>query len=266
MSRKFKFVLFLLHFSPLDPVDQLVDTFEQVPCPLIDSSTGFAAPPDPAPSAPPAPADDEEEGFMFVEQPTPDLSLFTFTSTFPGTRDEEEEEEEEEEENKEGKKEDESLEKEEHVETASFILSNMDNSSGFVVVIPECFNLDVPLAGFQPPHATEDKQEEEKKEVTHNAAVVHVTPSCSESTATPVPVPVPEPQPQPVSPNTARRREFVPDRVTLQRLWSRKSTDPLRYATGLVNTVSDLVSKHVKVATTCTMDNEEEEPYENEVN
>ena len=220
-----------------------MDTFEQLSYPLASSSAGFAPPPDSIPSAPSLPpADEDEEGFMFVQQP-PVLSIAS-SDSFQHIPDQED--------HSASNQEEEHESDDEAEETASVVSQKSDNSE-FCIVIPECFKLDVPLSGFKQPHRTE----EEEREATPSPGG-YVTPP-SEPVPKPEPVPPPRVLPEVVSPNTARR-QFMPDRVTLQRVWSRRSTDPLRYATGLVNTVSDLVSKHVRVT---AKDSEEDEAQVN---
>ena len=220
-----------------------MDTFEQVSYPLASSSAGFATPPHPIepippspPSLPPSAAEDDEEGFMFVLQPSV-LSIASSDSFqhVSGSMHNQEE--------CNVNDDDEDDEDDDEADETNSVVSQKSDNSEFCVVIPECFKLDVPLSGFKPPNHIEEEQEEERKEERE------ATPSPGGYVTPPTePVPPPEPvPPEDVSPNTARR-QFTPDRVTLYRVWSRRSTDPLRYATGLVNTMSDLVSKHVRVA------------------
>ena len=234
-------------------MQQLVDTFEHITYPQLpptNESTGFTPLPDPVPSAPPPPNEEVEEGFTLVQQPTPILSLTSSDSIHqqPVTSHEEEEEEEEEEE-------------------MSSIVSQKSDDSEFIVVIPACFKLDLPLEGFEAKVEDEkEMQDEEEEEVKEQEVVQEVeeeegrgsTPGVGDGYVTPPsevegpspvdPVLVPptlEPQAEP--PNSAPRREFVPDRITLQTVWCRRSRDPVQYATGFVNTMSNLMDKHVRV-------------------
>ena len=228
-------------------MQQLAETFEHINYPQLppaDGSTGFIALSDPSPSAPPPPNEEEKEGFTFVQQPTPLLSLASNDSIhqLPASSHEEEEEEEEE---------------------MRSIVSQKSDDSEFVVVVPACFKLDLPLEGFDPPQSVEQKEKEEDKEKegeredtpTCNGGDGYVTPPSEIDTSL---VTVTMLEPEAVSPNTARRRDFVPDRMTLQRVWCRRSHDPIQYATGLVNTMSDLVNKHVRVAPPTKQSSDEE--------
>ena len=101
----------------------------------------------------------------------------------------------------------------------------------FVVVIPDCFKLDVPLPGFSPP------VEEPPLSPTHASCDSEVTSSVN------IQSPPTQTTPTDESPDTIRKR-FVP-RDTLDAAWTSRSMNPLRYAVGMVNTVADLVDNHV---------------------
>ena len=170
------------------------------------------------------------------------------------------------------------------METESVASDDSASSDDFVVVIPDCFNLDLPLstdpsrtdvntscddfefmAGlYDQVSVTDDVMLQ-----SHDSIVVH-EPTSSETIVNPAPVPLPEdsvpvpvpppedsaphpisePQapptsdPQTTPPGTSprmRRREFVPERVTLREVKDARLLNPLTVATGLVNTVAHLV-------------------------
>ena len=142
----------------------------------------------------------------------------------------------------------------------------------FVVVIPDCFNFDLPLSA----HTSHDVMTRSCDEFeymagshdqftmtddimtrSHDSTVVH-EPTPSEPVTDQVPPPpedsVPCPKPEPQTPPTwepkttatgtspqMRRRAFVPERVTLRGVKDARLTNPLTVATGLVNTVAHLV-------------------------
>ena len=198
----------------------MVESFENIIYPMFTPSSdptnslGFYNP-----TAPPLP-EGLEEDFTMVPQLTPIISLSSMDSINQPPAESVVDEEEEEE------------------ECAS--VANSD-SSEFEIVIPECFKLEVPLPGFEQPSITDEDEEQqqgggEQEEEEERSCV------------TPPSEFVPEPILDLTANSPSRaRREFKPDRVTLQRVWSRKSHDPMRYAIGLVNTVSDIVEKHVKL-------------------
>ena len=114
----------------------------------------------------------------------------------------------------------------------------------FLVVIPDCFKLDVPLTDFKPP--VSEPPSPDKENVT---PIINEVQSTTTSTTNEEPIPLNdlgkvEPQPD-ESPNTFRKRLGTFGRETLDAAWASRSRNPLRYALGAVNTVADLVDQHV---------------------
>ena len=130
------------------------------------------------------------------------------------------------------------------------------DSDDFVVIVPDCFDLSKPLPGYTPPVIEPEFQNpfpilscdslvtsfvRSEPEVRHKPAAIHPS-------APPQPSNTVETSSSGNSPPTGRR-EFVPRRYTLQNVKdARLYTNPLALATGLVNTVSDLVSDRVRIA------------------
>lgn len=150
-----------------------------------------------------------------------------------------------------------------------------DSEDDFVVVIPDCFNLDVPLTTCPSHDITTQSCDEfefmngshdqfagpdDIMTQSHDSVVVHTPPTTDSRPTVPIPVlyrdPAPHPNPQSqttadepktnpptsagTSPRTGRRL-FVPERVKLRDVKDARLTNPLTVATGLVNTVADLV-------------------------
>ena len=140
-----------------------------------------------------------------------------------------------------------------------------DSEDDFVVVIPDCFNLDIPLTSHSAPHSMTHSRHDfvltgtsPDPAPTTAAAAGDVMARSSDSTPVPVPSqpPVPHVDPGQQTPPTAavpnkpkttgaspqtERRQFVPSRVTLRGVKDARLRNPLTMATGLVNTVTDLV-------------------------
>ena len=121
------------------------------------------------------------------------------------------------------------------------------DDSDFVVVIPDCFDLDKPLPGFSSIRSLSSLNEPSASLKSHDS---HVT---SQDETVPPKVEAPaDPQLVPVggaSPDAARKANFVPERITLKQVRdSRLYCNPITVATGLVNTVTDLVDKRVNFA------------------
>lgn len=123
-----------------------------------------------------------------------------------------------------------------------------EEDEDFVVVIPDCFKLDVPLTGFTPPIEeplspvkTEELITFKKDEVVNNKQESVATVPCDNE-----------------SPNTARKRLGGFGRDTLDNAWTSRSRNPLRYAVGVVNTVADLVDQHVHFASQKSQSTEDE--------
>ena len=144
-----------------------------------------------------------------------------------------------------------------------------------MVVIPDCFNLDVPLStclshdfttqscdDFEFMNGSHDQfvAPDDIMTKSHDSVVVHTPPTTDSRPTVPVPSPpqVPAPYPGPqsqtiaaeptvnptaaagTSPRTGRRL-FVPERVKLRDVKDARLTNPLTVATGLMNTMADLV-------------------------
>lgn len=119
-----------------------------------------------------------------------------------------------------------------------------DDDDDFVVVIPDCFKLDIPLSGFDLPEQILSPVDNEE------------TPTCNEDTtptindeATPTCTANNETVLNNESPTTIRKRLGTFGRDTLDDAWTSRSKNPLRYALGVVNTVTDLVDQHVHFST-----------------
>ena len=120
------------------------------------------------------------------------------------------------------------------------------NDSDFVVVIPDCFDLDKPLPGFSSIRSTTSLDD---PTASIKSCGSHVT-SQDEIPQPKVDVLVtgvdPEPSVGGASPDTARKANFVPERITLKQIKDgRRYHNPITVATGLVNTVTDLVDRHI---------------------
>ena len=122
------------------------------------------------------------------------------------------------------------------------------DDSDFVVVIPDCFDLDKPLPGFSSIRSTTSLDDPTASIKSRDS---HVT---SKDDTVPPKVEAPPPRPaersppssSETSPETVRKMTFVPQRITLRQVKdSRLYRNPITMATGLVNTVTDLVDKRV---------------------
>lgn len=134
------------------------------------------------------------------------------------------------------------------------------NDDDFVVVIPDCFKLDVPLDGFTPP-VMEPLSPVRENPVTNSNILTTPTPedntvstpiSNDNKDATPIPEDIPEEAqtetqtpPTSKSPNSIHKPFGLFGRDTLEAAWTSRSTNPFRYAVGVVNTVTELVDQHV---------------------
>lgn len=120
------------------------------------------------------------------------------------------------------------------------------DDSDFVVLIPDCFDLDKPLPGFSIKSTTSlnEPTDSIKSHDSHVTSKGEIISPKAELPHAPV-----EPAVGAVggaSPETARKASFVPERITLKQVKdSRLYRNPITVATGLVNTVTDLVDKRV---------------------
>ena len=130
------------------------------------------------------------------------------------------------------------------LETASVSSADSDD---FFVVIPDCFDVSKPLPGYTPP-VIQPQYPVPPPILSHDVMTrssdSHITSSIVEE---PKPT-LTNSTPSQTTPPTARR-EYVPQRVTLKNVRdARMYRRPFTVATGLVNTMSDLVSRKVKIA------------------
>lgn len=133
------------------------------------------------------------------------------------------------------------------VETASIASHVSDDSDDFVVIIPDCFDLNKPLPGYDrdlTPPATQDQQAEGEESVIEEPPTPQATTELLPSTQLPSEPHGMTPPAVTTSPPTARKGSF--GRVTLQTVKDGGFRNPLTIATGFMNTMSDLVEEHVR--------------------
>ena len=146
------------------------------------------------------------------------------------------------------------------MDAASVISHASNNSEDFVIVIPDCFDLDKPLAGFTAPDMSHDNhltppanqdQEPEQQETISNEPPTP-TPTPTPQTAIPGALPPPPELPSHVqtSPPKASASPLAPPkgnfgRVTFQTVKDGRFCNPLTIATGFVNSMSDFVEEHI---------------------
>ena len=112
--------------------------------------------------------------------------------------------------------------------------------SDFVVVLPDCFDLDKPLSGFSSLRSSVCDPTASIKSHDSQVTSQQNTPSVKVETPSHV-----TPLVGGASPDTARKANFVPERITLKQVKESRLYNPITMATGLVNTVTDLVDKRV---------------------
>lgn len=134
---------------------------------------------------------------------------------------------------------------------------NTDDDEDFVVVIPDCFKLEVPLDGFTPPVTEPLSPVKENPIPTVNEqttptpdVTTETTPISNDKATTPTPdeddqQTQPQTPPSSNSPGSVHKPFALFGRDTLGAAWTSRTTNPLRYAVGVVNTVTDLVDQHV---------------------
>lgn len=121
----------------------------------------------------------------------------------------------------------------------------------FVVVIPDCFKLDKPLEGFTPDGTTPVTEDPPPVQLQQEQPSLSPTPSPPPTSPPPplFPPVVSQPGKSPqTSPKPIPKREgdtFVPDRIKFSDAWMSRSRNPLTYAVGLINTVTDLAEQHI---------------------
>ena len=149
-------------------------------------------------------------------------------------------------------------------------------------MIPDCFRLDVPLTGFNPPQEIQSPVNEipsldfnesdnvinsEATPTCNNVTSFEATPTHNNDTTTVSATPTCNDESsndETESPNTTRKRTSNFGRDTLDNAWTSRSKNPLRYALGVVNTVTDLVDNHVHFSSQKSHD--ETTPTESNVN
>ena len=149
------------------------------------------------------------------------------------------------------------------METDSIASDASGSDDEFVVVIPDCFNLELPLSAHSPrpshdlmTRSCEDEYMIGSHDQSHDSTVPPPSePVTNPTTLSPPQDSVPRPKPNPQTPPTSEpkatssagtspqtgRRSFVPERVTLRDVKDARLTNPLTVASGLVNTVTHLV-------------------------
>ena len=137
------------------------------------------------------------------------------------------------------------------MDTASVFSHVSDDSEDFVVVIPDCFDLDKPLPGFSAPTVSHDdymtppvNQEPEQQETLTTPTPQPVTPG---TVLSPPDLPShvqTSPPKASTSPPAPRKGNF--GRVTFQTVKDGKFCNPLTIATGFVNSMSDFVEEHIR--------------------
>ena len=166
-------------------------------------------------------------------------------------------------------------------ETASVVSHASCDSDDFVVVIPDCFNLDVPLKGYVPLHLRKEEEEETHdshmtlhanledqgddsdleiiedpfvrssrpqggEEVITEQPSLDGIPRPKSPTSTTKPAPTSELPAQNYPPGSSKTASsFVPERITLKNVRDARIRNPLTLATGLVNSFSDLMQEHL---------------------
>ena len=118
------------------------------------------------------------------------------------------------------------------------------DDSDFVVVLPDCFDLDKPLPGFSSLRSLNSINKPTTSIKSHDSHVTSQDGSITPKVEAPA-----DAQPAPVggaSPDAARKASFVPERITLKQVKDgRLYRNPITVATGIVNTVTELVDKRV---------------------
>ena len=110
------------------------------------------------------------------------------------------------------------------------------DDSDFVVIIPDCFDLDKPLPGYSSIRSTTSLNEPTDSINSHTSKD---EPKVDDPTD-------PQPSVGGASPETARKANFVLERITLKQVKDgRLYRNPITLATGLVNTVTDLVDRRI---------------------
>ena len=117
------------------------------------------------------------------------------------------------------------------------------DDSDFVVVLPDCFDLDKPLSGFSSLRSSINDPTASVK--SHDSQVISQQDTASVKAKPPSHVNDHLPPVGGASPDTARKANFVPERITLKQVKDSRIYNPITMATGLVNTVTDLVDKRV---------------------
>jgi hypothetical protein len=127
-----------------------------------------------------------------------------------------------------------------HLDDAASVASD---DSDFVVVLPDCFDLGKPLSGFSSLRSSIIDPTTSIK--SHDSQVTSQQEIPSIKADPPSHVTGASPPVGGASPDTARKANFVPERITLKQVKESRRYNPITVATGLVNTVTDLVDKRV---------------------
>ena len=120
------------------------------------------------------------------------------------------------------------------------------------MVLPDCFDLGKPLSGFSSLRSSVIDPTASIKSHDSQVASQQDTPSIKADP--PSHVTGASPPVGGASPDTARKASFVPERITLKQVKESRQYNPLTVATGLVNTVTDMVDKRVNFGPKKTSD------------
>ena len=145
------------------------------------------------------------------------------------------------------------------METASVGSSVSTDSDDFVVVIPDCFDLDKPLPGFSVQNslvassiASHDSHVTSLSNQNQDEPPEYCEAVTSDGPLSPLGVVLEQPRSND-TPTTQQtpptvRREFVPQPMTLKTVKDcRMYYNPLNVATGFMNTVSNLVEERLRI-------------------
>lgn len=159
------------------------------------------------------------------------------------------------------------------MDAASVISHASNDSEDFVIVIPDCFDLDKPLAGFSAPDMSHDNHmtplANQDQEPEQQETLSKEPPTPTPQTAIPGPLPPLSELPSHVqtsSPKASASPLAPPKgnfgRVTFQTVKDGRFCNPLTIATGFVNSMSDFVEEHIHFTPSST--NIKREPHTQE--
>lgn len=159
------------------------------------------------------------------------------------------------------------------------LIETMD-SGDFVMIVPDCFDLDKPLSSFTPPESLSHVPEPSQSDLallslaalslSHEDHVTYKSPAADVSSGTEAilipPADKTEPQASDgdksgsTSPSTVRKNAaLAPNRLTMRKLRGGLYRNPLAVATGLVNAMSGFVDDKVHFTSPATKDKNDEE-------